>query len=101
MAVTPPAIAVAPASANLGRSTTAGFLWLLLPSLSGRVASFASQLVLARLLPPEAFGQIDMAYMAYTVTTLAAALISFGVDKVLLQRLRTFKTSSTVSRWTE
>jgi O-antigen/teichoic acid export membrane protein len=60
------------------------------------VASFASQLVLARLLLPEAFGQIGM---AYTVTTLAAALISFGVDAVLLQRLRTFKMWASPAFW--
>ena len=94
MAVTPPATAAT--SANLGRSTAAGFLWLLLPSLSGRVASFASQLVLARLLLPEAFGQIGM---AYTVTTLAAALISFGIDDVLLQRLRTFAMWASPAFW--
>ena len=94
MAVTPPAIAAAPA--NLGRSTAAGFLWLLVSSLSGRVATFASQLVLARLLLPEAFGQVGM---AYTVTTLASALISFGIDDVLLQRLRTFRLWASSAFW--
>ena len=67
----------------LGRRTTAGVLWLLLQSLSGRAAGFVSQLVLARLLLPEAFGQVGL---AYTVTGLVGALISFGIDDVVLQR---------------
>lgn len=93
---TPPAAAAIPTSPTLGRSTATGFLWLLLPSLSGRLASFFSQLVLARLLMPEAFGQIGM---AYTVTTLAGALISFGIDDVLLQRLRTFQMWASPAFW--
>ncbi len=73
----------AEAPGALGRRTTAGVLWLLLQSLSGRAAGFVSQLVLARLLLPEAFGQVGL---AYTVTGLVGALISFGVDDVVLQR---------------
>ena len=76
------------AATSLGRSTTTGFLWLMVQSMSGRVASFVSQLVLARLLMPEAFGQVGL---AYTVTTLVGAFISFGIDDVLLQRLRTIR----------
>ena len=71
---------------DVGQSTANGFLWLLLQSLSSRAASFLSQLILARLLAPEAFGQIGL---AYTVTTLIGALVSFGTDDILLQRLRT------------
>ena len=70
---------------TLKRSTATGFFWLLVQGLSGRLASFFSQLVLARLLLPAAFGQIGL---AYTVTTLISALISFGIDDVLVTRLR-------------
>ena len=70
---------------TLRRSTATGFFWLLVQGLSGRVASFFSQLVLAKLLLPAAFGQIGL---AYTVTTLIGALISFGIDDVLVTRLK-------------
>ena len=76
----------APASPPLlAASTASGFLWLMAQSLSGRFATFFSQLILAKLLLPEAFGQIGL---AYTVTTLVGAFVSFGIDDVLLQRLR-------------
>lgn len=74
------------AAPSLGRSTASGFLWLFMQSMSGRVASFLSQLVLAKLLMPEMFGQVGL---AYTVTTLVNAFISFGIDDILLQRFRT------------
>ncbi len=77
-----------PTVPNLGRSTASGFLWLMLQSLSGRLTSFFSQLVLAKLLMPEAFGQIGL---AMTVSTLVNACISFGVDDILLQRLRNIR----------
>ncbi len=70
---------------TLQRTTATGFLWLLFQGLSGRVASFFSQLVLAKLLLPEAFGQIGL---AYTVTAVVTAIVSFGIDDVLLTRSR-------------
>ena len=75
--------AVSPA---LGRSTASGVLWLLMQSLSGRIGSFVSQLVLAKLLMPQEFGAIGL---AYTVATLANALVGFGIDDILLQRFKT------------
>ena len=70
---------------TLRRTTATGFLWLLFQGLSGRLSSFFSQIVLARLLMPEAFGQIGL---AYTVTALVTAIVSFGIDDVLLTRAR-------------
>ncbi len=70
---------------TLQRSTATGFLWLLFQGLSGRVASFFSQIVLAKLLMPEAFGMIGL---AYTVSALVSAIVSFGIDDVLLTRSR-------------
>ena len=70
---------------SLGRSTTTGFLWLALQSLSGRASVFISQLILARMLLPSAFGQIGL---AYTVVSIVWALVTFGVDEILLQRLK-------------
>ena len=73
-----------PATA-LGRSTASGFVWLMLQGLSGKFVGFFTQLLLAKLLLPEVFGQIGL---AYTVGTLVGAFISFGIDDILLQRLR-------------
>ena len=69
----------------LRRTTATGFLWLLFQGLSGRLCSFFSQIVLAKLLMPHEFGQIGL---AYTVTTLVTAVVGFGVDDVLLTRSR-------------
>lgn len=74
-----------PARQTLRRTTATGVLWLLFQGVSGRLASFGSQLVLAKLLLPAAFGQIGL---AYTVTTLITAVIGFGIDDVLVTRLR-------------
>ena len=69
----------------LQRSTATGFLWVLFQGLSGRGASFFSLVLLAKLLMPEAFGQIGL---AYTVSALVTAVVSFGIDDVLLTRSR-------------
>ncbi len=81
---------------TLRRSTATGFFWLLMQGVSGRVAAFFSQLVLARLLMPAVFGQIGL---AYTVTTLVAALVSFGIDDVLLTRLRHLRLWAAPAFW--
>lgn len=84
----PEALAEPRVAPSLGGSTTRGFLWLLLQGLSGRAAALISQLVLARLLLPQAFGLIGL---ALTVTSLVNAAISFGIDDILLQRHRTMR----------
>ena len=68
----------------------------MLQSLSGRLAAFLSQLVLARLLLPEAFGQIGL---ALTVANLVAACVSFGVDDILLQRMRHLRLWAAPAFW--
>lgn len=68
---------------GVGKAATSGFLWLAFQSLAARGIGFFSQLILARLLMPEDFGLIGL---ALTVTSIADALISFGIDEVLLQR---------------
>ena len=80
----------------LRRSTASGFLWLMVQSLSGRVATFFSQIILAKFLLPQAFGQIGL---AYTVTALVSVFISFGVDDILLQRLRALDLWVTPAFW--
>jgi O-antigen/teichoic acid export membrane protein len=73
---------------GLTRMVFAGVGWLLAQGVGTRVISFASQIVLARILVPSDFGSLAL---AGTVTSLFEALISFGVDDVLLQRQRTMR----------
>ncbi len=65
-------------------------------SLSARVFGFFSQLILAALLLPSDFGIIGL---ANTIASIAQALVSFGVDDVLLQRQRTMRMWSAPAFW--
>jgi teichuronic acid exporter len=73
---------------SLRRSALIGTSWLLAQNLGTRVISFASQIVLAKLLAPGDFGTIGL---ALTVTTLASVVANFGVDDVLLQRQKSLR----------
>ena len=75
-------------SSSLSRSALIGTSWLLIQNVGTRIISFGSQIVLARLLAPNDFGNIGL---ALTVTTLASVVANFGVDDVLLQRQKTFR----------
>lgn len=81
---------------SVGRATARGAAWLTLQTLSARVFSLLSQLVLAWLLVPSDFGLIGL---AYTVTTMVRTLVSFGVDDVLLQRQRTIRLWQSSAFW--
>jgi PST family polysaccharide transporter len=73
---------------SLRRSALIGTSWLLAQNLGTRVISFASQIILAKLLAPDDFGTIGL---ALTVTTLAGVVANFGVDDVLLQRQKSLR----------
>jgi len=84
-------VGLQPGSTNgsdLSRSTTLGFIWLSAQSLAVRGTNFLTQLVLARLLLPEAFGQVGL---AFTVTAIVTSVINVGVDDILLQRMKNLK----------
>jgi PST family polysaccharide transporter len=66
----------------------AGVGWLLGQNVGMRVIVIASQIVLARILLPSDFASLAL---AGTVIALFEALISFGVDDVLMQRQRTMR----------
>ena len=83
-------------SESVGRATTRGALWFTLQSVSARVFNLLSQLVLAWLLVPADFGLIGL---AYTVTIIVRALVSFGVEDVLLQRQRAIRLWETAAFW--
>lgn len=69
----------------LSRRALHGVAWMLGQNLVARACATLSQLVLAALLRPADFGLIGL---AYTVTNLAAPLMSVGIDDVALQRQR-------------
>ena len=85
-----------PTRAGLGQATTSGVIWLMAQSLSARLLGFFSQLILAALLLPADFGIIGL---ANTIASIAQALVSFGVDDVLLQRQRTMRMWSSPAFW--
>jgi O-antigen/teichoic acid export membrane protein len=84
-------------SSSVGKAAARGAAWLTLQTLSARVFSLLSQLVLAWILTPSDFGLIGL---AFTVTQLARTLVSFGVDDVLLQRQRTIRLWQSSAFWT-
>ncbi len=69
----------------LGRAAASGFLWLFMQSMGARIAALSSQLVLASVLPPAAFGLFGL---ANSVWALASACCSLGIEDILLQRSR-------------
>jgi O-antigen/teichoic acid export membrane protein len=71
------------ASSPLAKAATSGIVWTMALSLCGRGASLVSQLILARLLAPEDFGILGL---AYSITALFSILASVGVEQVLQQR---------------
>jgi len=76
------------APTGLTRRVVAGVGWLLGQNVGMRVILIASQIVLARILLPSDFAILAL---AGTVTALFEALVSFGVDDVLVQRQRTMR----------
>jgi len=83
-------------SASLKREAIGGMAWLLAQSVVARGFAMGSQLVLAWLLSPIDFGTIGL---ATTVTALASAVVTFGIDEVLLQRQRTIGLWVTAAFW--
>jgi O-antigen/teichoic acid export membrane protein len=68
---------------SLRQAAISGVIWLGAQSLGSRVLAFASQLLLAWFLAPADFGKIGL---AYTISGIASAFVSFGIEDVLLHR---------------
>jgi O-antigen/teichoic acid export membrane protein len=71
------------ASSQLGKRAASGVAWMLVLNMAGRLGALLSQLVLARLLIPEDFGVIGL---AYTFISFFTALTNFGVEDIFQQR---------------
>jgi PST family polysaccharide transporter len=67
----------------IGKAAASGLVWTTGLSFAGRGATLLAQLVLAKILMPEDFGVLGL---AYTITTLFGILTSFGIDQVFQQR---------------
>ena len=73
---------------SLGQITAMGAVWFILQNAGGRAIGFLAQIVIAAILSPKDFGAVGL---AYTVSTLGAVLVNFGVEPVLLQRQQTIR----------
>jgi PST family polysaccharide transporter len=73
---------------SLTKVSASGFAWLLAQSGGARIVGVLSQILLARLLRPEDFGDVAL---ATSVTSVIGVLIGFGIDDVLLSRARKFR----------
>lgn len=81
---------------ELGRQTAAGFAWLLLQTLSVKLATVVGQILLAWLLAPKDFGLIAL---AYSVVTFIAIFQSSGLREILIQREREFPVLAAPAFW--
>src|SRR5690606_17398595 len=84
------------ARSELGRKTATGFAWLLLQTLSVKLATVAGQIVLAWLLAPEDFGLIALAYSVVSFLTIFQAS---GLREILIQREREFSRLVSPAFW--
>lgn len=83
-------------TASVGKAAASGVVWLMLQSLMGRGVALISQLVLAKLLVPEDFGVLGL---AYTVTTIFNVLVNVGIDQVVQQRHKKMRFWATQAFW--
>lgn len=81
---------------NLGARTASGTVWMASQTIITRFTSLFTQLLLAKLLLPEQFGQIGL---VYTISAFAIQLTNPGVDDVLLQKQKHLYRWTTAAFW--
>ena len=81
---------------TLAKAAARGFAWLTLQSLATRAVQLLGQVMLARVLSPEDFGKIGL---AYTIATFAGLVVNPGLDDVLVQRQRGLRLWATTGFW--
>lgn len=81
----PPAArpAPTPTGPNLSAATARGFFWMTFMGLATKVVGFVGQIALARVLRPDDFGLLSL---AFTVSTFADLVQSYGLREVLVRR---------------
>ena len=85
-------------SDSLAGKTANGFLWMLGQTFGSKVAAFASQIVLARLLSPRDFGLVALAYAA---VAFAGVIRQTGIQQILIQRHKHFRRWANPAFWFE
>lgn len=75
--------ASSPENPTVGQKAVRGAFWTIGLAVGSKVITFATQMALAWLLVPEAFGLIGQ---AYTVTAFAGLIVNPGIDRILIQR---------------
>jgi len=70
---------------SIGVAAASGIVWTIIQTICWRASGFIGQLILAKILVPEDFGIVGL---AFTVTTFVSVLTSVGIDQVLMQRRR-------------
>jgi PST family polysaccharide transporter len=84
------------ATPALAAATARGFFWMTLMGLATKVVGFLGQIVLARVLLPDHFGLISL---AFTVSTFADLVQSYGLREVLVRRRARLKIWSGPAMW--
>jgi O-antigen/teichoic acid export membrane protein len=70
-------------SISIGMAATSGLVWTIIQTICGRASGLIGQLILAKLLVPEDFGILGL---AFTIITFVSILTNVGIDQVLMQR---------------
>lgn len=73
-----------------------GFFWLLSQALGSKLVTMVGQVILARILAPEHFGLIGL---AYTVTAFASLIQQAGLREILIQRQVHFARWANAAFW--
>jgi lipopolysaccharide exporter len=85
-----------PQPSSLAQKTVSGFFWLTAQTLGSKLVNMVGQVVLARLLLPDAFGLVGM---AYSVTAFAGLIQQAGLREILIQRQTNFKRWANPAFW--
>jgi O-antigen/teichoic acid export membrane protein len=81
---------------SLGHTTARGFVWLLMNTVSGKVVSIGQIVVTGWLLTKSDY---DLTGFAATITGIAGALVSVGMEDLLVQRQKEFARWATPGFW--
>jgi PST family polysaccharide transporter len=85
-----------PQPGTLAQKTVSGFFWLTAQTLGSKLVNMVGQVVLARLLLPEAWGLVGE---AYSVTAFAVFIQQAGLREILIQRQSHFNRWANPAFW--
>ncbi|HEV8292754.1 MAG TPA: lipopolysaccharide biosynthesis protein, partial [Tepidisphaeraceae bacterium] len=85
-----------PQSSTLAQKTVSGFFWLTAQTLGSKLVNMVGQVILARLLLPEAWGLVGE---AYAITAFAILIQQAGLREILIQRQDHFRRWANPAFW--